>query len=227
MKVYRELYLCGTNEQLKNYINKIRNFHFKGWTLEDNKNNKWSKYLIFDYSGKAVNKAKVFIYIGNLDNENIHVGNIIPTEPEKSELTIDEYNDILDLFYNDIINKITDEDIEIQYSKNDEFNPLSILSKESLEKLEVFCNAANKTTGSHHPCDRERWFDFIFYSFTRNEIFSEETLAKFLSDKEYWDELGINKTMEGAWTEDAAYKLAQEYSLVIETLDRYKKWRNN
>lgn len=43
-----------------------------------------------------------------------------------------------------------------------------------------------RTTGSSHPCDEERWFDFICQTVDDGRVFDYDTLSKFLQDEEYW-----------------------------------------
>lgn len=69
---------------------------------------------------------------------------------------------------------------------SDQFDPLSCISETALEKLESFCNAANKSTGSHHPCDEERWFDFICQTVEDERLMDYSIFSNFLMDEEYW-----------------------------------------
>ena len=139
-------------------------------------------YIAFDYLGDKVNQAEVSIYYGfNAWRGGIlKVGNIVPLQ--KNQLTIDEYNAVLDLFYEEIIKPNTKElkGITIVGPESDEFDPLKYISKEALRKLELFCNGANKTTGSSHPSDEERWFDFICQTVDDNQTFDFDTIFRFL-----------------------------------------------
>ena len=45
------------------------------------------------------------------------------------------------------------------------FNILDYLIEEGKNKLHSFSELANKSTGSNHPNDRERWFDFIIQTY--------------------------------------------------------------
>lgn len=229
MKIFKELYIKGSYQALRKFENEIGDFAKNDWTQEYHKDDRWSDYLIFNYSGKKVDTAKVFFYMKNVEKDgNMHVGNIVPTAQYKNQLTVEEYNNILSLFYDEVILPYTNENSSIGVSaqlSSDEFNPLSVLSHESLDKLTSFCNCANKSTGSSHPCDRERWFDFIFSSYKSGEIFSEDTLAHFLSDEEYWGKPDGTVLNESAWSTDEAWKLASEYSFAIEILENYEKWQ--
>ena len=229
MKTYRELYFRGTVEQLKNFAKEIDNYVTGDWS-KVKESQHWKDYLLFDYTGDKVNKARVSIYLAdNILKGKIIVGNIVPLEKDK--LNIDEYNDILVKFYNDVIKpyKNCGTELDISELSDDVFNPCSVISKEALKKLEIFCRAANKTTGSSHPCDRERWFDFICQTVDDGKMFDSSILANFLKDENYWGEKPdgfIGAMGNYAWDEEQAYELAKEYEILCEILQYYKKVNN-
>ncbi|WP_138342656.1 hypothetical protein [Intestinibacter bartlettii] len=228
MEIYRELYFKGTKEQLEHFINNIEEYVVNDWCLEE-KSKRWKDYLFFDYIGTEVEKSSVSIYIGDIDKESeLFVGNIVPLE--KSSLSIDEYNAVLLKFYNDIIQPYSKDntDLTIIPPSNDKFNPLNFITKEALKKLKIFCAMANKATGSSHPSDRERWFDFICQTVDDGRMFDYDLLARFLQDKDYWgkkDENFNGVIGDYAWSKEQAYKLADEYEYACEVLEYYKKVR--
>lgn len=228
MKTYRELYFRGTSEQLANFVDKIGEYAIGNWNLVK-ASPKREEYLSFDYIGEEVDKARVFIYIGDiLKDEEIRVVNIVPLE--KSQLTVEEYNAILLKFYDDIIEPYKEDgtDLEISKPSDDNFDPRTVITDTALKKLEVFCSTANKSTGSSHPCDQERWFDFICQTVDDGKTFDYGTLAKFLQDESYWGkkEDNFNGVIGScAWSEEQAYKLADEYESACDILEYYKKSR--
>lgn len=228
MKTYRELYFKATPIQLSEFVKEIRKFAVGNWKVEK-QTDRWKDYLFIDYIGEKVDKARVSIYIGDIAEDNeIKVGNIIPLE--KNELSVDEYNSILMEFYDDVIKpyKEAGTDLSISQPSDDIFEPLTVISKEALDKLEIFCRGANKSTGSSHPCDKERWLDFVCQTVDDDRIFDSSTLASFLQDENYWgvkleDFIGVMGNY--AWDEEHAYELASEYESLCEVLQFYKKKR--
>lgn len=163
-----------------------------------------------------------------LNNEYVKVCNIVPLQ--KNQLTIEEYNQLLDLFYNDIAKVYgqTHDDIKVVGPSTGCFNPLDYISESALNKLTLFCNTANKSTGSSHPCDEERWFDFICQTVDDGRVFDYDTLSKFLQDEEYWGKkekgfLGV--IGQFAWSDENAQELASEYDNYVRILQYYKKTR--
>lgn len=105
---------------------------------------------------------------------------------------------------------------------------IDYISESALNKLTLFCNAANKSTGSSHPCDEERWFDFICQTVDDGRVFDYDTLSKFLQDEEYWGKkekgfLGV--IGQFAWSVENAQELASEYDNYVRILQYYKKTR--
>ncbi|ELC8385788.1 hypothetical protein QYB55_000916 [Clostridium perfringens] len=226
MKTYRELYFKGTSSQLAKFVSEVRKFVVGNWEVEK-QTERWKDYLFIDYIGEEIDKARISIYIGNISKENqLKVNNIIPLE--KNELNVDEYNCILMKFYEEVIKPYEESGAEIEILKpsNDEFEPLSVISEEALRKLKAFCNGANKSTGSSHPCDQERWFDFICQTVDDGMMFDASTLATFLQDESYWgkreDEF-IGVIGMYAWDEEKAYELALEYENLSGIVQYYKR----
>lgn len=187
-------------------------------------------YILADYVGDQAPHAEVSIYYGKdtWRDGYVKVCNIVPLQ--KNQLTIEEYNQLLDLFYNDIAKVYgqTHEDIKVVGPSSGCFNPLDYISESALNKLTLFCNTANKSTGSSHPCDEERWFDFICQTVDDGRVFDYDTLSKFLQDEEYWGKkekgfLGV--IGQFAWSDENAQELASEYDNYVRILQYYKKTR--
>ena len=105
-------------------------------------------YILADYVGDQAPHAEVSIYYGKdtWRDGYVKVCNIVPLQ--KNQLTIEEYNQLLDLFYNDIAKVYgqTHDDIKVVGPSSGRFNPLDYISESALNKLTLFCNAANKST---------------------------------------------------------------------------------
>lgn len=228
MKTYRELYFRGTKKQLSEFVDKIGKYAIGNWKLEK-QSEQWKDYLIFEYIGTHVDKARVSIYLGDgIAKGELNVGNIVPME--KNQLSVDEYNVVLMKFYNDVIKPFKESGTELSVSQpsDDIFDPISVISETALKKLKKFCSAANKSTGSSHPCDQERWFDFICQTVDDGRMFDYSTLASFLHDEAYWGKKSdnfIDVMGSYAWDEEHACELASEYESLCGVLLYYKKIR--
>lgn len=230
MHVYKELSFDGNKFELNKLAKDIYNVFPENWIKPQGNQYMLKDYILADYVGKQAPHAEVSIYCGKdaLDNGCIKVCNIVPLQ--KNQLTIDEYNKLLDLFYNDIAKVYGEKNKNIQVigPSSDQFKPLDYISQESLKKLILFCSAANKSTGALHPCDEERWFDFICQTVDDRKTFSYDILVNFLQDEEYWKKKqdGVSEKFENfAWNEENARKLASEYENYVRILQFYKEKR--
>lgn len=229
MQVYKELSFIGKKTGLDNLAKDIYQVFPENW-IKPRNNQMLKDYILADYVGNQAPHAEVSIYYGKdtWRDGYVKVCNIVPLQ--KNQLTIDEYNQLLDLFYNDVAKAYGDihEDIKVVGPSSDRFNPIDCISEEALKKLTLFCNSANKSTGSSHPSDEERWFDFICQTVDDGRIFDYDTLLEFLQDEEYWGKkekgfLGV--IGQFAWDEENAEKLASEYEDYVRILQYYKNTR--
>ena len=218
MDIYKELFFKGKPSELKKFSIEINKFVSGNW-IKVNPQNGTDEFLSFEYTGEDVEKAELSIFIGNLEEKNeIMVTNIIPLK--KGQLTIAEYNKVLERFYIDVIEpfKLENKYINISELTSDKFDPLTMITEIALKKLKLFTRAANKSTGTSHPLDRKRWYDFICQTVEDNQVFDYQTLYRFLKDEEYWG----NTDDEYAWSEEWASKLAEDYVSAIDILTYYK-----
>lgn len=227
MRIYKELSFIGNKPELDELFSDIYEVFPANWIRPQNRD-LMKDYILADYIGNLAPHAEVSIYYGKETWREgyVKVCNIVPLE--KNQLTIDEYNQILDLFYVDIAKTYceTHKDIRIVGPSSEQFDPLNCITEKALKKLTLFCNAANKSTGSSHPCDEERWFDFICQTVDDERIFDYDTLFKFLKDEDYWGkrEDGFPGVMgQFAWDEENAEELASEYENYVRILQYYKK----
>lgn len=209
MKAFKDLYLRGSMSQLTYFMSKINDFTSDGWQLGDD--NKFKEnFIVLQYIGDVVNKASVFIWIKDRGNGEFRVTNIVPME--KNSLNYDEYNEILVKCAVDCIipcaehvglnNTITSEDVDIE----DYMSPLTV------EKLRDFSAAANKSTGSSHPYDNERWNDFICKAYIDGHERVVSILGRWL--------------LEDGWDEEMAFELSIEFEQGIAVLSHYQEKYN-
>ncbi len=225
MHIYKELSFCGNKDAIDLFKSIAPTFSKDNWRYVANDESK--EYVSFDYTGNKVDQAEVSIYCGENSWRDwcIRVVNIVPLI--KDQLSIEEYNLVLDLFYEEVIAPNKDKMIGLIVvgPESDVFDPLKYISEDALSKLELFCNHANKTTGSSYPSDEERWFDFICQTVDDKKTFDYDTLYRFLMDEEYWGRKDPNfKGAMGrfAWGQELASKLALEYENYVRFLNYYK-----
>ncbi len=141
----------------------------------------------FNYIVGDITVAKLWIAEGP---DCLRVTNIVPQI--KSELKIDEYNEVVGLF----AKVVSDAGLKFSLSKAD-CSLEDILSEESARKFRSFSRAANKSTGRSHPLDQKRWFSFIYSTLRNDEYIDLDSLQSFL--------------MEDGWDSDTAQDLSLDY----------------
>jgi hypothetical protein len=82
------------------------------------------------------------------------------------------------------------------------------LSPESANRMKAFSHLANKSTGSTHPMDRERWFDFLLALHRSGENPNVGLLRRWLVEEEQW-------------FDETAFELVCEYEFARGLLGRF------
>ncbi len=213
MKVFKNLSILGDPNSVKTFFEQIYNKLPRDWE-KSKQADKLKDYLSITYSGRLLPKAMVSLnYSHQQEKECLEIGNIVPVD--KSQLTMDEYNKILDLFLSEVVIPYCEKDKHLKYdvSKTDIFDPLVYISNLSLNKLITFCIEANKKTGSAHPSDEKLWFDFICQTVNDDRILPSEILKQFLMDSDYWE-----KKTTKSWDEKIAEELTSQYEICVDIL---------
>ncbi len=140
------------------------------------------------------------------DPDGYRVSNIIPIE--SGRLSHVQYNRALQEFGKLIVAPAAATlGLGIELTADGE-SPEDWMSGASVQRLTQFSRGANKSTGSAHPCDRERWFAFICGVHAEGFDLDTDKLARWLIEVERWHEEG-------------AHDLAIEYEFARDLLKHY------
>lgn len=185
MKNFRDFYLRGNRENLLKFTTSIITKVTGDWQLGNDSRFK-EDFIVFTYSGNEVNKASVFLYTKDIDKFEFQITNIVPTK--KNSLDYDEYNEILEKCLNEciipcanecgLLFELTSENVELE----------KYMSSESARKLRKFSTLANKSTGSSHQSDKERWNDFICQTLIDGHENVTAILGRWFSEEDGWDD---------------------------------------
>lgn len=206
MKIFQNFTIeINKNEQI-NFVNNIKDN--KIWIRDLKKEGEFkgpSEYFIFTKENDIeCDPCTLFIY---RYDDVLKVINIIPKN--KNKMSHDEYNNCLNSFICFISMYIKNHNTE---TTNSEFSLLDYLTPESARALEFFSHTANKTTGSAHPCDKERWQLFIIQSHIDNKTLSTDYLERWLIEDE-------------GWHHDVASDLVIEYEQALSLLSSYDRYK--
>ena len=142
------------------------------------------------------------------ESGRLYVPNITPLEA--GWLSIAQYNRILDEFADILRNhRPADSALEINVT-SDDAAITDWVSPHAAELLDRFSTGANKSTGSSHPSDFQRWANFLIevHKEGSSRRLSGEFLAKWLEE-----ELG--------WSSERANELATKYEFARNLLHAY------
>lgn len=137
-------------------------------------------------------------------DEGFYVPNVVPLEA--GELTHAQYNAVLGDFADRVVRPVAAR-ASFRIEITDGRQQLSDwIPAEAARKLRAFSAAANKSTGSTHPMDRQRWFEFILAVHRSGSQLDTDRLARWLNEVDRWDE-------------ESAYRLAGEFERYVSVLE--------
>ncbi|MFW1747850.1 hypothetical protein ACG9XW_16815 [Acinetobacter guillouiae] len=210
VKTYKDVFIEFDNHnQLSDYIDEItKNVLFP-----------WKRNFEREKDGSAFAKEPFFCFEREVDELNLACGltiffkdqkklyipNIVPIE--SGQFTVDQYNSLLSEFYNNyLVVYAVKHNIQTSIT-NDVLSDEEILGSNTASCLRRFSNLANKSTGSCHPRDRERWYEFIKCAFDSSRIktINSELLQQVLNEQ--------------GWSEDRAVDLVIEYEFGLGLLE--------
>jgi hypothetical protein len=150
--------------------------------------NMGGKFFCFEIKSTPIGGARLW---ATPSEKGLAVTNIVPSD--KSELTPDEYNEILNLF----IRQGVEGHFQYEVTKP-EVKLTDLINSESADKFRRFSSSANKSTGHSHPMDESRWMDFLYSIVKHDESLETDELVFFLR--------------EDGWDEESAQDLAADFS---------------
>lgn len=205
MKTFRELYIHLNGIEIDAFSKDLDTQLKGGWIRRNDKEKAHDsivgKLLCFEAEeGNSISPAALFI--AQKADATLWVSNIVPTE--SSELNYDEYNSVLEDFYENIVLPAIDETPITAELTSDQISIGSIAGDEVERALITFSNLANKSTGSSHPLDKKRWLEFL--------ILAHQSQSNLYSD------MVIRTLVELGWSEEKAIQLGIEYEFAEDLL---------
>ena len=112
------------------------------------------------------------------------VVNIIPLEVDELGVTV--YNNVLDDFLQRVVKPAScNSTFHVKLGKREQCIT-DWISQEAGNALHRFSVTANKSTGSSHPSDRSRWFEFLFAVHRAGGDLDTDLLGRWLNEVEDW-----------------------------------------
>ncbi len=211
MKRTRDLELYGPTAKLEAFPDGVEKICPPGWLRKKSEETRISREALspmycFEYK-RSPNPAHLWI-AHDKRNEKLWVANIVPEHNlDTDNERYNYYNSTLLEFWAFAKKVATAEGLEFKLTEED-VTIDTLLPADAAKKLRGFSRLANKSTGSSHPNDQERWFEFIVSVHKSGVDLDASTLKRLLHEEE-------------RWSENSASKLAIEYEFARALLEFY------
>lgn len=161
------------------------------------------RYLVYE-RGVTADSPNVNLFLCQSD-EGMRVANIVPVEA--GSIDADQYNFFLTEFIDNGLEPASGAlECEVRVSSST-YDLRQEFGAEAAELLRRFSRTANKSTGSAHPSDRDRWLDFLVAVHAVDEA------------KGYASLVGDWLQLDG-WTDEVAVQLELQFEFAMDLLDR-------
>ena len=214
MKQFKDLTITGPDEQLVTLMDQISAKPADGWRRDDPTRGRLDEteppYFSFTRNASEEDDLpSIHLFLTHKPG-CLHVANITPDySGNGGQLSESQYNQILDEFAEIVHPFLSDSQLTFDIT-SDEANITDHISDEAAKFLEKFSISANKSTGSAHPMDFERWAEFLIKVHGERSSLSESFLSKWLVE-------------ELQWPHEEAEKLTIQYSFAQDLLQTYDK----
>jgi hypothetical protein len=209
MKVYQDFVIRGTRPGPDRFINDLEQRLTDGWDRSHARESEVNRSVLgrmycFSCTAAGVRPASE-LWMATRSDGALHVSNILP--PEHSSLTYDQYNAILQEFY-DRFARPAAQTAGVDIEPGDPDPRIeNFLSGNTAGLLRSFSRLANRSI--LHPLDRKRWNEFLTAAYREGSSLSSSFLQRWLIEEE-------------KWPEDQAIDLAIEYEHARDLLEVYR-----
>ncbi len=216
MKVHQELRIGPlTGDQEARFISWVGEHLTTGWSRdfarEEELNRESAREFYCFACQQSPDRPAATLFLTHADRRAtswLYVSNIVPREVQ--QLTFDQYNHTLNEFETRFAKPAADSiGVRVELSSPEQ-SIKDWLSPESAKLLRAFSHGANKSTGSSHPMDRGRWYDFLIALHRSGENPNVGLLHRWLVEEEQWPD-------------DIALDLVSEYEFARGLLDRFSR----
>jgi hypothetical protein len=209
MKVYRDLTLALSGKTKEQIIGQVDSVLPPIW-IRDKEQEKYLDQRAGDEKQYAYSTIKnpdlpnARLWLATNPEGELYVSNIVPDE--MGRLSMEEYNSILMSFVN-----VLKRDSTIVFELTDDEKSLEdTVPGDVADKLRRFSDLANKSTGYSHPCDFDRWLDFVI-SYHKCECEPAlDLIQRWLNE-------------EAGWTYEKAFELICQLEYSFALLEKYDR----
>lgn len=215
MKTFKELKIKATKDKLIFLVDKLQNIEHLDFKYVSDKSGDYANMIglksneVLTFESPEIKGAIAFVWL-IIDERGLRITNITPNK--SGQLSIEQYNAIIDSFYEKVIKPNIDNDYQVVLS-TDTKTIVDYAGKEVADKLLIWIKSANKSTLNTHPLDFERWASFLITAHENDSELTTTQLERFLIE-----EIRISD-------EKLVTKILNDYEYGRDLLDEYDKNR--
>lgn len=214
ISVYQDLILHDHSGALSDIRAALINYAKPPWRHGPDKEDEATQFslcenVIVFIRDAGDNIEAVDLFLMQRDN-GYKVTNIVPRDV--SELGIQGYNSALQDFVSKVAKPASQVDAFRIKMSSERQSMKDWMPNDAAEALHRFSILANKSTGSSHPRDEERWFQFIFAAYRAPQQLDTDHLMRWLVEVE-------------GWSDEKAHKLVIEFEFGLALLKEYDIYR--
>lgn len=210
MKVFKDLEIEVPTNKRNEFLTGLERALPAGWIrdrkAEENTPSATEDIFYYFVCPPAGERLAALVALVARDDRVMYVSNIVPRDV--SELKYDQYNYILDEFADKCVMPVADKMNLRVIRSSGQATLESWVSPDTAKKFHTFSALANKSTGTSHPNDKERWYEFIIAVVRNHDNLHSSSLARWLVEEDGWDA-------------DTAEAMAIEYEQEIGLLKHY------
>jgi hypothetical protein len=214
MKTFKELRINASSELLTTLVVKLQNLAFGDFVYQSDKTIEYAKMIgknsnqVLTFLSPKIRGAIAYVWLV-IDNNELKITNITPNK--SGQLSFEQYNSILDEFFNIIIKPNIDSRFDIVIS-SDNKTISDYAGPEVSKKIESWIKLANKSTLNTHPLDFKRWTEFVISAHKNESELTTTQLGKYLID------------VVGISDEELVDKILLDYEYGRDLLKEYDKY---
>ena len=215
MQQFKDLDITGPVEQLDALVDAVSTNLPADWHRDPGveaflaKGDREWKDASFAFSRDAKGSDPKTVLFLVRERRRLYVSNIVPHD---GELSMAQYNRVLDEFADMLRTHVSSDSQLTMGVSSEDVTITDWVSDEAAELLQRFSTVANKSTGSAHPRDFERWADFLIQVHREGSTLYSHSLKRWLVE-------------ELDWPPDRAGKLAMEFEFARDLLQAYDRSR--
>jgi len=186
MKTFKDLTVKSSIENLISLVEKLQGDYSSNFKYVPEKSEDYASMIgkkkneVLTFESPEIMGAVAFVWMVIGEEKDLRITNITPNK--SGQLSIEQYNSILDTFFDNVIKPNVNDNYQVILS-TDTKTIIDYAGQETAEKLEVWIKSANKSTLNTHPLDFERWSSFLISAHQCESELTTTQLEKYLVDE--------------------------------------------